>query len=94
MGHAGENIVDQLKFMADEGFSVLEDNGMMKRSTAEQEMIARTLRQLGMSLGVFVVAVGGNENRLFTTGESDNPKKFASACQDAVAVANVSMPNG
>jgi hydroxypyruvate isomerase len=87
VGHTGENIVDQLKFMADEGFKVLEDNGMMKRSPAEQEMIARTLRQLGMSLGVFVVAVGGNENRLFTTGESDNPKKFASACQDAVVVA-------
>jgi hypothetical protein len=57
-------------------------------------MIARTLRQLGMSLGVFVVAVGGNENRLFTTGESDNPKKFASACRMRWQWPNVSMPNG
>jgi hydroxypyruvate isomerase len=85
--HAGEGIVDQLKFMADEGFTVLEDNGMMQRSVATQETIARTLQQLGMSLGVFVVAVGGNENKLFTTGHEDNPRTFAKACQDAVAVA-------
>lgn len=85
--HAGQNLIDQLKFMADEGFTALEDNGMMKRSTAEQETIARTLEQLGMSMGVFVVDVGGNENRLFTTGEQDNAKNFAKACQDAVVVA-------
>jgi hydroxypyruvate isomerase len=85
--HAGAGVVDQLKFMADEGFTALEDNSMMQRSSAEQETIARTLAQLGMSLGVFVVAVGGNQNRLFTTGEKDNPKKFAKACQDAVVVA-------
>lgn len=87
IGHAGENIVDQLKFMADEGFTAVEDNDMMRRPVATQETIARTLQQLGMSLGVFVVAVGGNENRLFTTGHEDNPRTFAKACQDAVAVA-------
>ena len=87
VGHAGDRIVDQLKFMADEGFTVVEDNEMMQRPLATQETIARTLQQLGMSLGVFVVAVGGNENRLFTTGDPDNLRKFAKACQDAVAVA-------
>lgn len=85
--HAGTSVVDQLKFMADEGFTALEDNAMMQRSSAEQETIARTMEQLGMSMGVFVVAVGGNENRLFTTGEQGNPKRFAQVCQDAVVVA-------
>lgn len=87
IAHAGEDVVEQLKFMADEGFTALEDNGMMRRSAAEQDKIARTLQQLKVSLGVFVVQVGGNENKLFTTGEQDNPRKFAQACQDAVAVA-------
>ncbi len=87
IGHAGEDIVDQLKFMADEGFTVLEDNEMMQRPVATQETIARTLQQLGMSMGVFVVAVGGNENRMFTTGDADNPKQFAKACREAVEVA-------
>lgn len=85
--HAGAGVVDQLKFMADEGFTALEDNSMMQRPVSEQETIARTLQQLGMSLGVFVVAVGGNQNKLFTTGEKDNPKTFAKACQEAVGVA-------
>ncbi len=83
----GENIIDQLTFMADEGFTVLEDNEMMQRPASTQETIARTLQELGMSLGVFVVAVGGNQNRLFTTEHEDNPRKFAKACQDAAAVA-------
>jgi hydroxypyruvate isomerase len=87
VGHAGENIVDQLTFMAEEGFTALEDNQMMQRPASAQETIARTLQELGMSMGVFVVAVGGNENRMFTTGHEDNPRKFAKACQDAVAVA-------
>lgn len=87
IGHAGAGMVDQLKFMADEGFTAVEDNEMMQRPVAEQETIARTLQRLGMSLGVFVVAVGGNQNRLFTTGHEDNARKFVKACQDAVVVA-------
>lgn len=87
VGHAGQSIVDQLKFMADEGFTAFEDNEMMQRPVAMQETIARTLQQLQMTMGVFVVAVGGNENKLFTTGHRDNPGRFAKACQDAVAVA-------
>lgn len=87
VAHAGTGVVDQLKFMADEGFTALEDNSMMKRPIPEQETIARTLAQLGMSLGVFVVEVGGNQNKLFTTGQKDNPTTFAKACEEAVAVA-------
>ncbi len=87
IGHAGDSLVDQLKFMADEGFTAVEDNGMMERSPATQETIARTLQQLGMSLGVFVVAVGGNENKLFTTGHEDNRRNFVKCCQAAVEVA-------
>src|SRR5688572_24917769 len=41
--HAGKGVVDQLKFMADQGFTALEDNSMMQRPIAEQETIARTL---------------------------------------------------
>jgi hydroxypyruvate isomerase len=54
--HAGEDLIDQLKFMADEGFTALEDNALMKRPVALQEEIGRTLSQLGMTImGVFVV---------------------------------------
>lgn len=38
--HAGDDLVDQLKFCADEGFHALEDNGMMDRPVEVQETIA------------------------------------------------------
>jgi len=47
--HAGDDLIDQLKFMADMGFPALEDNGLMGRSPAMQEKIGQQLAKLGMS---------------------------------------------
>jgi len=52
--HAGEDLVDQVKFMADEGFTALEDNGMMDRPADVQETVATEMATLGMTMGVFV----------------------------------------
>jgi len=52
--HAGKDVIDQIKFAADQGFTAWEDNGLAKRPPAEQEKIGRTLDQLGMTMGVFV----------------------------------------
>jgi hydroxypyruvate isomerase len=52
--HAGKHPVDQIKFMADEGFRAMFDNGLMNRPVAEQEAIARETSRLGMSIGPFV----------------------------------------
>jgi hydroxypyruvate isomerase len=35
--HAGDDPIDQLKFMADQGFTALEDNGMRGRPPELQE---------------------------------------------------------
>jgi hydroxypyruvate isomerase len=51
---AGENVLDQIKFAADQGFTAWEDNGMRQRSPEEQGQIARTLSDRGMQMGVFV----------------------------------------
>lgn len=51
---AGEDIIDQIKFAADQGFTGWEDNGAMNRDPALQERIGRTLEQNGMLMGVFV----------------------------------------
>ncbi len=51
---AGDDLVDQLKFMADQGFRALEDNGMMGRDVAVQEQIAKEMSRLKMEMGVFV----------------------------------------
>ena len=52
--HAGDDLVDQLKFMADEGFTAMEDNGMMDRPADVQEKIAAAMSKLNMTMGVFV----------------------------------------
>jgi hydroxypyruvate isomerase len=53
--HAGKNTLDQLKFMADQGFSAWFDNGLMARPPAEQESLARESDRLGLTIGPFVV---------------------------------------
>lgn len=52
--HAGNSIINQLQFMADQGFSAFEDNGMRNRPVEQQLEIAKTLQQLHMTMGVFV----------------------------------------
>lgn len=55
--HAGKDEVDQLKFIADEGFSALEDNGMLGRPVELQERIAGEMTRLNLAMGVFVAYV-------------------------------------
>jgi len=52
---AGKDLVDQLKFMADQGFTAWFDNGLMGRPAAEQEALARESARLGLTIGPFVV---------------------------------------
>ena len=51
---AGKDFIDQIKFMADQGFTALEDNGMMGRPPELQEKVGKELERLGMTMGVFV----------------------------------------
>ena len=67
--HAGEDLVAQLEFMAAEGFTALEDNGMRGRPVADQERIGKALARLNMRMGVFVAhTINWNEPTL-TTGD-------------------------
>lgn len=84
---AGEDLIDQLKFMADVGFTALEDNGLMKRTVAVQEQIGKTLAQLGMTMGVFVIDAGDNWKVSYATGKAEFKEPFLAACRTAVDVA-------
>jgi hydroxypyruvate isomerase len=53
-GNAGKNPIDQVKFMADQGFRAMFDNGLMNRPVGEQEAIAKETSRLGMAIGPFV----------------------------------------
>lgn len=52
---AGKSAVDQLKFIADQGFSAWFDNGLMGRPSVEQESLAKESSRLGLTPGPFVV---------------------------------------
>ena len=47
---AGNDLVDQLKFAADQGFTAWEDNGMKGRSVDDQKRIAKAMDELGMEM--------------------------------------------
>ena len=53
--HAGTDLLAQIQFAADEGFTAMFDNGLMGRPVADQEMISRELAKRGMRLGPFVL---------------------------------------
>ena len=85
--HAGEDIIDQLNFMADVGFTALEDNGMMKRPVEMQEKIGQTLGDRGMEMGVFVIDKGGNGANTLAAGKQEHIDIFLDGCKRAVDVA-------
>src|ERR1700759_2335150 len=58
--NAGDDFINQIKFAYDHGFRSIEDNPMMERTPEMQQKIGDALAKLGMSMGVFVLAKGGN----------------------------------
>ncbi len=84
---AGDDLIDQLQFMADTGFTSFEDNGMLKRSVEDQTKVGEKLAKLGMTMGVFVVDGGDNWKISLTTGEKDFVDTFVKTCHQSVEVA-------
>jgi len=84
--HAGDDLIDQLKFMADVGFTALEDNGMMKRPKDKQERIARQMSRSGMTMGVFV-AYGEFRKTTFVISSKSVQKMLVKQMKAAVEVA-------
>lgn len=84
---APDGVVDQLKFMADQGFRSLEDNGMLGRSVEEQTLIASTMESLEMRMGVFVIDGGENWKVSLSSGKQEFMDNFLATCKKSVEVA-------
>ncbi len=52
--HAGDDPVSQVHFMADQGFTAIEDNWMAARPESVQTAVGRALRERDMRMGVIV----------------------------------------
>jgi hydroxypyruvate isomerase len=85
--HAGKDFVDQIKFMHDQGFRAIEDNGLLGRSVEAQEKIGKELARLNMTMGVFVVDGGENWKTSLTTGKQEFKDNFVKTCQRCVETA-------
>jgi hydroxypyruvate isomerase len=53
--NAGTDPIDNIKFMADQGFRAIFDNGLMNKPAELQEKIAAELTRHGMDIGPFVL---------------------------------------
>ena len=51
---AGAGLIDQLNFIADQGFTAFEDNNLKKRSISDQNKMASTMAKRNIKMGVFV----------------------------------------
>ncbi|HSI72768.1 MAG TPA: TIM barrel protein [Fimbriimonas sp.] len=84
--NAGPDPVDQLKFAADHGFTAWEDNGMRGRSAAEQERIAKAMRDLGITMGVFVANDVEWSKPTIALGTQEHTDNFLKNIRDSVEV--------
>lgn len=85
--HAGKDIIAQLNFMADQGFTAFEDNNMKKRSVELQREMAKTMEKLGISMGVFVAHQIYWKEPNLASGDQEKREEFLSQIKESIEVA-------
>ena len=85
--HVGNDPIDQLNFMADQGFTAFEDNDIRKRETNLQEKMASTMIKRGLRMGVFVAHEIYWKKPNLTSGDISLRKEFLDYINKAISVA-------
>jgi hydroxypyruvate isomerase len=70
---AGKDLVDQLQFASDQGFTAWEDNEMKSRPVGVRTQIAGAMERLGMEMGV-ISALRGVWNQVNFAGLEEGPR--------------------
>ncbi len=84
---AGDDLIDQITFAAEHGFTAWEDNGMKGRNKKTQERIANSLAKHNMRMGVFVAhTIYWSEPNL-ASGDIDHRNQFLDEIKESVEVA-------
>ncbi len=84
---AGKNLIDQLNFMADEGFTAFEDNNLKKRSISDQEKMASTMAKRNIKMGVFVAHTIHWKEANLASGKKEKRNQFLKEIEESVDVA-------
>lgn len=84
---AGEDPIDQLNYMADQGFYAFEDNGMKGRTVELQKKMAQTMEKRGIEMGVFVAHKIYWKEPNLASGKQDLREEFLGHIKESVEVA-------
>lgn len=85
--HAGKNPIDQLNFMADQGFTAFEDNNMRTREISVQDEMAKIMQKRGLEMGVFVAHKIYWKEPNLTSGNEEKRAEFLNFIKESVEVA-------
>ena len=84
---AGKNLIDQLNFMADQGFTAFEDNNLKKRGISDQEKMASTMAKRNIKMGVFVAHTIHWKEANLASGKKEKRHQFLKEIEESVEVA-------
>jgi hydroxypyruvate isomerase len=84
--HAGKDVIDQVSFIADQGFRAVFDNGLMNRPVPDQEKVTRELDRRNLEWGPFV-AYADFKVKSFVTRDPDIRAMLKARMQAAVETA-------
>ena len=85
--HVGNDPIDQLNFIADQGFRAFEDNDMRNRDVALQKKIAETMIRRNLKMGVFVAHKIYWQKPNLASGDKVMRDEFLDYIKKAIAVA-------
>jgi hydroxypyruvate isomerase len=85
--HAGDSVLDQLEFIADQGFTAFEDNEMRDRPVSLQKQMAATMERRGLEMGVFVAHKIFWKEPNLASGKQAGRDEFLKDIADSVEVA-------
>ena len=85
--HAGNDPIDQLNFIADQGFTAFEDNDMRKRPIAMQKKMADIMTKRELKMGVFVAHEIYWRKPNLASGDPEMRAEFLSYIRAALDVA-------
>lgn len=85
--HAGKDPLDQLNFMADQGFRAFEDNEMRNRPVDLQNKMSRIMQDRNLEMGVFVAHKIYWKEANLASGNLEKRKEFLDEITQSVEVA-------
>ena len=84
---AGDNLINQLNYIADQGFTAFEDNNLKKRTIDTQNKMSTTIQKRGIEMGVFVAHTIHWKEPNLASGDISKREQFLKEIKESVEVA-------